>query len=54
MSRLNKAMILKLLRESNCIETPTLNRYFKSVWAGEEVKQLIDKSKRKIKEINNA
>jgi hypothetical protein len=44
---LKKEMILKLLRESNCIESPILNRFFKSVWVGEEMRQRIEKTKRK-------
>lgn len=49
MSRLNKRMILELLRKSNYIETPILNMYFKSVWVGEELKQRIEKSKNKLR-----
>lgn len=45
---LNKSLILKMLRESNSIETFILNRCFKSVWVGENLKQLIETSKRKM------
>jgi hypothetical protein len=48
MTRLSKSLILKWVREANCIETPTLKRYFKSVWVGEEMKQQIDKSRQKM------
>ncbi len=48
MSRLDKSMILEILRKSNCIETPILNFYFMSVWVGESLKQQMDSSKRKL------
>lgn len=48
MTRLNKDIILKLVREANCIESPILKRYFKSVWVGEELKQRMETSKRKL------
>jgi hypothetical protein len=49
MSRLNKALVLKMIREANCIETPTLNVYFEFVWVGEEMKRRIETTKRKTK-----
>jgi hypothetical protein len=49
MVRLNKMMILKLLRKSNCIETPILNRYFESVWVGEVMRERIKTARRKMK-----
>ena len=49
MTRLNKRLILKLLRESNCIETPILNRYFESVWVGEVMQERIKTARRKLK-----
>ena len=49
MARLNKMMILKLLRESNCIETPILNRYIESVWVGEVMRERIKTDRRKMK-----
>jgi hypothetical protein len=49
MPRLNKALILKMLRESNCIETYVLSRYFESVWVGEEMRERIERAKRKLK-----
>lgn len=47
--RINKAMVLKLLRDASCIETPILNYYFKSVWVGEIMKNRIEKARRKMK-----
>lgn len=49
MSRLTKRMILEMIREANCIHTPTLDLYFKSVWIGEELRQQIELSRRKLK-----
>lgn len=49
MSRLTKARVLEMLREASCIKSPILNRYFKSVWVGEEMKQIIDKSNKRFK-----
>lgn len=47
--RINKTMILKMLRDASCIETPILNYYFKSVWVGEIMIKRIEKSRRKMK-----
>jgi hypothetical protein len=48
MSRFDKYFIIKMLRESGCIESPVLNSCFKSVWVGESIKKRIELSKRKI------
>lgn len=47
--RISKAMVLKMLRDACCIETPILNYYFKSVWVGEVMKEQIEKARRKLK-----
>lgn len=49
MSRFYKYHILKMLREANCLDSPILNRYFKSVWVGEELKGRIETARRKMK-----
>jgi hypothetical protein len=48
MARLNKALILEMLRKSNCIETPTLNMFFNTVWVGEPMKERIESARRKM------
>ena len=47
MTRVYTEWILNMLREANCIETPILNMYFKSVWIGEDLKGRIETAKRK-------
>lgn len=47
MSRVYKEWILNMLREANCIETPILNKNFKSVWIGEDLKGRIEIAKEK-------
>lgn len=49
MSRLTKQMVLQMLREASCIQTPTLNHFFNTVWVGEEMKQRIESAKQKMK-----
>lgn len=49
MSRLNKHLIRKMLLDAGRIETPRLNRYFKYVFVGIEMKDRIQSAKQKAK-----
>lgn len=45
---MTKAYVLRILREANGINTPTLNTHFNTVWVGEEMKQRITTAQRRL------